>query len=517
MRVADLYIRVSTDEQADKGYSQRGQEEVLKRYCEIKEIQVRKVIFEDHSAKSFNRPAWQKLLLDLKKKRGQSEFILFTKWDRFSRNAGDAYQMINLLANLGVEPQAIEQPLDLTIPENKLMLAIYLAQPEVENDRRALNTFFGMRRARKEGRWMGQAVIGYTNKITEDGKKYICPKEPDAAIMRWVFKQLATGEWYIDQIWREARLKGLSCGRKNFWQVIRNPVYCGKIFISKYKDEEAHLVQGQHEPLISENLFNEVLDVLDGRKKTGKTKIISPEELPLRGFLICPKCGYMLTGSASKGCKQYYYYYHCFPKCGTRFNAKFVNKKFIEQLDQYAINPPILTLYKTVLIQVYEQATGSQNNNLSILKKRLNDYHVKITKARELLVSGDLDGSDYKFIKRDCERQVSIIEGKLVELSGENEGIVPLLERALKNVSKLSEIYQSADIESKRRFISSMYPENLTFDGRIHRTTRVNEAIRVFNSLKAVFEVKKKGKSIAKIDLPSLVAGSRIELPTLGL
>ena len=40
--------------------------------------------------------------------------------------------MIGLLAKLGVEPQAIEQPLDLSVPENKMMLAIYLATPEIE-------------------------------------------------------------------------------------------------------------------------------------------------------------------------------------------------------------------------------------------------------------------------------------------------------------------------------------------------------------------------------------------------
>lgn len=100
-----------------------------------------KVIYEDHSAKSFNRPEWTKLLAELKKRRTKPDLILFTKWDRFSRNAGDAYQMINILNNLGIEPQAVEQPLDLSIPENKMMLAIYLAAPEVENDRRALNTF----------------------------------------------------------------------------------------------------------------------------------------------------------------------------------------------------------------------------------------------------------------------------------------------------------------------------------------------------------------------------------------
>ena len=136
---ADLYIRVSTDEQADKGYSQRDQEEHLKKYCENNQIKIRRVIFEDHSAKTFNRPEWIDLLLDLKSKKSRVDLILFTKWERFSRNAGDAYQMINTLRKLGAEPQAIEQPLDLSVPENKLMLAFYLAAPEVENDRRPLN------------------------------------------------------------------------------------------------------------------------------------------------------------------------------------------------------------------------------------------------------------------------------------------------------------------------------------------------------------------------------------------
>jgi DNA invertase Pin-like site-specific DNA recombinase len=188
MKIVDLYVRVSTDEQADKGYSIRYQEESLRKFCTNNNLEVRKVVTEDYSAKTFNRPAWTDYLADLKKNKFRTDAVLFIKWDRFSRNTGDAYQMINTLRKLGVEPQAIDQPLDLSIPENKMMLAIYLSVPEVENDRRALNVFQGMRRARKEGRFMGVAPLGYANRCTENGRKYIGIKEPEAAIIKWVFE-----------------------------------------------------------------------------------------------------------------------------------------------------------------------------------------------------------------------------------------------------------------------------------------------------------------------------------------
>ena len=93
-RIADLYVRVSTDEQAEKGYSQRNQEELLRKYCSINGIQIRDVIYEDHSAKTFNRPQWKKLLVNLKKNKNKIDLVLFMKWDRFSRNAGDRKSVV---------------------------------------------------------------------------------------------------------------------------------------------------------------------------------------------------------------------------------------------------------------------------------------------------------------------------------------------------------------------------------------------------------------------------------------
>lgn len=239
------------------------------------------MIYEDHSAKTFNRPEWKKLLIRLKKQKGnQTDIILFTKWDRFSRNTSDAYQMISTLKKLGIEPQAIEQPLDMSIPESKIMLAIYLATPEVDNDRRALNVINGMRRAKKEGRVMGIAPKGYINKITEDGRKYIALYEPEAKIMRWAFEKLAEGGYSQAEMFRIVNKEGLKTSRNNFWSALKNPVYCGKVYVPKNKDEEGYFVQGQHDPLISESLFNRVQEVITQKKPVHATSIASLDELP---------------------------------------------------------------------------------------------------------------------------------------------------------------------------------------------------------------------------------------------
>ena len=477
MRIADLYIRVSTDEQADKGYSQRDQEERLTKYCEINSIEVRKVVFEDHSAKTFKRPAWIKLLGELRKRRRQSDLILFTKWDRFSRNAGDAYQMISTLRNLGVEPQAVEQPLDLSIPENKMMLAFYLAAPEVENDRRALNVFHGMRRAKKEGRWMGTAPIGYANKISETGKKYIAPRETTGKIMRWVFEELARGRFNTEQVWKMAKSKGLKCSKNAFWLAIRNPLYCGKIFIPKYKDEESYFVTGQHEPLITESLFYKVQDVLDGRKKLQRTKILVDDNLPLRGFLICPQCGRLLSGSASKGCTRYYYYYHCTGGCNFRHSAIDLNKKIVDKISEYVRPIPKLKLYKEVIVNRYNEKTKAQKGDIQQITLQLQEENKRLSKARELLLCGDIEAEDYRIMKSEIEARITRLEAKLTGSVNDSENIEPLWDRAISNISNLDSLYENGNITQKRKIISSVFPEKLTFDGFQFRTKRVNEAI----------------------------------------
>jgi site-specific DNA recombinase len=133
-----------------------------------------------------------------------------------------------------------------------------------------------------------------------------------------------------------------------FWRAIENPLYFGKIFIPGYKDEESRLVQGQHEALISENLFYQVQDAIDGKKKRQRhnVKEISSDMFPLRGFLKCPNCHRLLTASASKGRNGRYHYYHCVASCGPRYACGHVNDQFVKELQKFKPQKGVTELFK---------------------------------------------------------------------------------------------------------------------------------------------------------------------------
>jgi DNA invertase Pin-like site-specific DNA recombinase len=237
MRNAIIYTRVSTDEQEEKGYSLRDQKARLEKYCSEKGFEVIKHYEDGHSAKTFERPEFIKLLAFVKSNKGFIQKLFVVKWDRFSRDMAGALAMINTLKKYGVEVEAIEQPLDDDIPENLLMKAIYLATPQVENARRSLNTKNGMRKALKEGRWMATAPFGYKNSRDNNNKPVINIKEEKAALVREAFELYATGVYEKEELRKKLKPKGMSLSKNSFSEMLRNPVYCGKIRVPEYKDE----------------------------------------------------------------------------------------------------------------------------------------------------------------------------------------------------------------------------------------------------------------------------------------
>ena len=463
MKKAIIYIRVSTDEQADKGYSLRYQEEYLNKYCEIQSIQVVDVFQEDYSAKTFIRPAFNQLLKKLKDKKLKANLLIFTKWDRFSRNAPDAYAMIKTLHSFGIEPQAIEQPLDMDVPENKIMLAFYLAAPEVENDRRALNVIVGMRRAKKEGRWMGTAPRGYDNKTDEFGRKHITPNN-FAPIIKWAFETLTTGCYSVEDIRRQCKDQGFDFKKSCFYKIFKNPVYYGKILIPAYKNEELQLVQGKHEPLISEELFQRVQVALDPKRFKHSYSTCIREEIPLRGFLNCSQCGKKLTGSRSTGGSGIkHYYYHCSMGCKERIKAHELNMVFMEHLNTLKFRNDIKEIYHEILIQNFKQRELKKSTNSQILQIEIKKLTDRLIRAQQMMLDGNLEINDYKEIKNTLELKLEELKKNQLAFDEQEINYRNYFRKEFNALTKLGRVFINSNVNQQQQLIRLIIASNMKY------------------------------------------------------
>ena len=362
---------------------------------------------------------------------------------------------------------------------------------------------------------MGPAPIGYINRSTEDGRKYIAPKEPEAGILRWVFTTLAEGKYNTEQVWKEALSKRLKCSKNNFWLSIRNPVYCGKVHVHAYKEEAAHYVPGQHEPLITETLFSQVQDVLNGRGKKQRQKITADENLPLRGFLICPDCGKMLTGSASRGRSNHYYYYHCTSACGCRFKASQANELFANYLHQFVPDADMVEMYKFFLNAEYNNQTRSNKDERNVTLNKIKALNDRLNTARRKVFEELIDPVDFKLMKADCEQEINELERKLVATQSNNpKSIDGLLDCGVDNLLKLDYLFNKGDITQKRNIIGSIFPENLIFDGEGYRTARLNEAVRLIYLIDKDLDKNKNGTNGEILNLYRLAVRTGLEPAT---
>jgi len=405
MKTAYLYVRVSTDEQKRRGYSLPEQEDRLLKYCEYNNIEVKGIYREDFSAKTFNRPEWKKLIAVIKSKSKEDKNILFIKWDRFSRNIEYAYEMMGLLRKYKTTAMAIDQPLDFSVPESTVMLAVYLSVPEAENSRRAMNTANGIRRAKQMGRYPSKAPLGFINLTTVDGKKIIVPKQPEASIIKWVFQQLAKNIHRIEDVRKMAEAKGLKCSRSHFFRIIRNSAYCGLIPV-KISSQEQHLVKGIHDPLISEVLFYEVQRIITTKRVVTAKKDDLKAMFFLKGFLVCSLCGRNLRGSFSQGKTRKYPYYHCDGRCKTRINAILLNDRYLDRLQQLILSSKTVDLFNHILKNWNTNTQKAEYlQERSMIVRKLNEQDSVLSQARKLFVAAVLKPDDYAELRK--EYQVS--------------------------------------------------------------------------------------------------------------
>jgi hypothetical protein len=386
--------------------------------------------------------------------------------------------MLGILRTLNTKAMAIDQPIDFTIPESTVTLALYLAMPEAENSRRALNTTGCIRRAKMAGRWTGKAPKGYTNLTAANGKKYIEPKQPEADLIRWSFNQLAKGVFAADRVRKMACERGLRCESNNFWKLIRNPVYCGIITIRPNQNEEIQFVKAAHEPLISETLFYEVQHILNGNQR--QKGIREPVKIlfPLRGFLRCPLCHRKLTGSVSKGRRDRYPYYHCTTvACKGRFKAGLLNEAYEEELSKFSLAPQVKELYNLVLADGDIFSKKELVHERKLILRQVAEQETIISQARKFFLKEKIQLDDFNKIKKEYN---NISRGLNIELGKINSKLnePDQFEHSYGNFhSNIFRWYKNWEIEDKRNMIDLITPVHINLQNSNFGPLKLNEAL----------------------------------------
>jgi len=443
MKNVIIYTRVSTDEQAKSGYSLTHQKCVLETYCKHHNLNVLGHYQDDYSAKDFERPEFNKLLNYCRLNKKIIDLLLFTRWDRFSRNTTDSYNMLRTFDDLGITINSVEQPLDLTQPDSKLMLAVYLSSSEIENDKNSIRTKEGMRRAMREGYWVGHPPRGYSRLKTENNKPTLIKNE-EAPIIKKIFIEFSSGLYSAESL-RKKYYNQIKIKKQSFLNLLRGYVYAGKIRIKEWRKEDEEIIEAIHDPIISEDVFNKVQLLLNKNKKI---KIIKENpEFILRRHLICNQCGNKLTGSFSTSrSKKKYPYYHCQKNCKERFSTKLAESSFQAFLKQYEIKNEVSELFIKMMDVAIEEKERGDDSVLEKTKKSINRYNERLVNLEDKFMDGDVDSVDYKKLSSRYRIKIAGLENEKSNIIQLSKNRLVGIKSTVKLLSNLSEFYNNIDI-----------------------------------------------------------------------
>ncbi len=334
------YIRVSTEEQASaiEG-SLDNQKYRLKAYTDLKNSQVKNwgeivdyYIDDGFSAKDTRRPAYQRMMSDIKK--GKVDLILVTDLSRLSRNIYDFCNLMDELEKNEAQFLSIKEQFDSTTPAGKMMIynMINLAQFEREqiSERVALGAHSRAMRGLMNG---ARAILGYDKHEDKPGSYIV--NEDEAKDVRKIFRHfLNTGSCAktVKELTQEEirpKLSGkfgkLKINDKWTCQTLTNllssAAYTGFHEVNKKnkkKDQsrlkphqQYKLVKATWPAIVPQAEFDLAQGLLAEAKKLERVRLEGAEDrfYILSGILRCGECGSPMVGQAAHGEKQVHKYY----------------------------------------------------------------------------------------------------------------------------------------------------------------------------------------------------------------
>lgn len=398
---------------------------------------------EDESAKTFEkRPVIQGIMNYIRKNKSRVNKLLFLQWDRYSRDIISASENLKELLKSGVEPNAIEAPLDFNSDTWPLLLE-YRHNATTSKGQKTQWTVF-------MEHWQKENVLikhqeGYKNVRISKHETHVEIDTNTAPFIQAMFKEVAKDIETPCYIRRKFARKGYNIPESSFLEMLRNKFYIGKIRVPAYKGEPEYYVNGEHEAIIDEETFYKVQEILDGkRKKTPKLSKAINLDLYLRKFLICPVCGCALTGATSSGNGgKYTYYFCCNNQKHIRVRSENVNEEFARYTAQLKPNKTVLDLYNKILKDLQSERKGESKKEVAALQNELSTVQKRINSIEDKYLDGDLTGQR-KILRGISDKILSLCETNESSAIMETNGYRLLLPEGTLDYFNISDVKESS-------------------------------------------------------------------------
>ena len=404
-KIAGLYIRVSTEDQAREGFSLKEQEKRLRAMCEYKGYEVYK-IYKDSgiSAKTGNyRPAFEELLQDIKDKKCNTIVVL--KLDRLTRSVYDWENILKFLEENDAYLDCANDDINTTNANGKMISRILTSVSQQEIERTSERTKVGLAGAIKEGHIPARAPLGYKH---IDKKLVPDPLTKDIVIRIYDLYFEGKSYYNIATIFNEEQVLGKTNWKDTgILRIISNEVYKGDYVHGKRTNHPTYY-KDVIEPIVSKEMWENC----QVQKKKNQKNYMRTQTYIFLQKLKCPKCGRILAGGASHKIKsdKWYFYYRC-ENCKNNIHEDKIEEKIKNLLAD-------ILEYDNVVNEFFLPVLKSKiDNPKDQLEKELKNLNNKKERIRKAYIDELFNEEEFKQESKLIENQIAMINSKLLENS----------------------------------------------------------------------------------------------------
>ena len=479
-----IWTRVSTKHQEDNGGSLDDQKCRCERYARDNGYTIKGYFGGKHESAKTPGKLIQEMIKAIKKDKAV-KYIIVNQADRFSRNAGQAINIINDLKAQGITIVEASTGMDTNTPEGVMMMQVKLSLAQWDNTNRTNKFVSGRKHCMESGVWVGKRPLGYNKEGKSINAKFTI--NATGKLIQKAFKWKLQG---VDNFRIMDRLSamGLNVSKQKLHKILTNPFYAGKIQ-SKFTDGE--IIDGKHPAIISWVEFLQVQEILSGRTGVYKVKAETPR-FPLKRHIRCAYDGLHFTAYTVK--KKNIDYYKCNkPGCKNNISAKKVHKLYEELLNTYTIPTVLLDMFREVVEQIIFSNNKEQSDTMSVLKKQKSELENKLKKCKVSYGLGDIDGDIYATTVEVVQEKLAKIEVEIAKVKKNLSNLTSTANEVVATCCRLGSLWNDAELELCQKIQNLLFPSGIFWDKEIgnYRTINENKALLLINRISESYKNKK--------------------------